>query len=58
MIKPEGNMNLMRRKLFQSLGLLIGVYALSSQQKVLADGFQNMLPKSIATIDQGVASNS
>ena len=34
-------MNLIRRKLFQSLGLLIGVYALSSQQKVLADGFQN-----------------
>ena len=36
-------MNLMRRKLFQSLGLLIGVYALSSQQKVLADGFQMLL---------------
>ena len=34
-------MNLIRRKLFQSLGLLIGVYALSSQQKVSADGFQN-----------------
>ena len=34
-------MNLIRRKLFQSLGLLIGFYALSSQQKVLAGGFQN-----------------
>jgi len=34
-------MNLIRRKLFQSLGLLIGVYALSSQQKVSADGIQN-----------------
>ena len=34
-------MNLIRSKLFQSLGLLIGFYALSSQQKVSADGFQN-----------------
>ncbi|MDG2199097.1 MAG: hypothetical protein P8O70_19865 [SAR324 cluster bacterium] len=34
-------MNIIRRKLFQSLGLLIGVYALSSQQKVSADGLQN-----------------
>ena len=34
-------MNLIRRKLFQSLGLLIGFYALSSQQKVLAGGFEN-----------------
>ena len=34
-------MNLIRRKLFQSLGLLIGFYALSSQRKVLADGFQS-----------------
>ena len=34
-------MNLIRRQLFQSLGLLIGFYALSSQQKVSADGFQN-----------------
>ena len=38
-------MNLIRRKLFQSLGLLIGFYALSSQQRVSADGFQNA-PKS------------
>jgi len=35
-------MNLIRRKLFQSLGLLIGVYALSSQQKVSADELQNI----------------
>ena len=38
-------MNLIRRKLFHSLGLLIGVYALSSQQKVSADELQN-IPKS------------
>jgi len=35
-------LNLIRRKLFHSLGLLIGVYALSSQQKVLADELQNI----------------
>ncbi len=39
-------MNLIRRKLFHSLGLLIGVYALSSQQKVSADELQN-IPKSL-----------
>ena len=36
------NLNLIRRKLFHSLGLLIGVYALSSQQKVSADELQNI----------------
>ena len=35
-------MNLIRRKLFHSLGLLIGVCALSSQQKVSADELQNI----------------
>ena len=37
----KSNMNLIRRKLFHSLGHLIEFYALSSQQKVSADGFQN-----------------
>lgn len=36
------NLNLIRRKLFHSLGLLIGVCALSSQQKVSADELQNI----------------
>ena len=36
------NLNLIRRKLFHSLGLLIGVYALSSQQKVSAEELQNI----------------
>jgi len=35
-------LNLIRRKLFHSLGLLIGVCALSSQQKVSADELQNI----------------
>ena len=35
-------MDLIRRKLFHSLGLLIGVYALSSHQKVSADELQNI----------------
>lgn len=35
-------MNLIRRKLFHSLGLLIGVYAFSSHQKVSADALQNI----------------
>ena len=35
-------MNLIRRKLFHSLGLLIGVCALSSQQKVSAEELQNI----------------
>jgi len=35
-------MILIRRKLFHSLGLLIGVCALSSQQKVSADELQNI----------------
>ena len=34
-------MTLIRRKLFRSLGLLIGFYALSSHKKVSADGFQS-----------------
>jgi hypothetical protein len=35
-------LNLIRRKLFHSLGILIGVCALSSQQKVSADELQNI----------------
>ena len=34
-------MKLIRRKLFHSLGLMIGVYALSYQQKAAADELQN-----------------
>ena len=44
---PKKSMKLIRRRLFQYLGLLIGVYELSSKQKVLADVLQNNLQGSL-----------